>query len=48
VSKFAADEDATNKENLDPNETNDWLHRNNSHCDHNIDDESISAHLSGD
>jgi hypothetical protein len=37
--------DASNKENMDPNETDDWLHRNDSlHANH-IDD--ISNWLTG-
>jgi hypothetical protein len=37
--------DASNKENMDPNETDDWLHRNDSLHANNIDD--ISNWLTG-
>jgi hypothetical protein len=38
---------ASNKENVEPNETDDWLHRNDSLHANNIDDILISNRLSG-
>jgi hypothetical protein len=39
--------DASNKENMDPNEIDDWLHRNDSIHANNIDDKLISNQLPG-
>jgi hypothetical protein len=47
MSKFVAGEDASNKENLDPDETNDWLHRNDSQCAQSV-NEPVSTHFPGD
>jgi hypothetical protein len=48
VSQLVDGEDASNKENMDPNETeDDWLHRNDSINANNIDDELISNQLKG-
>ena len=45
VSQLVDGQDASNKENMDPAETDDWLHRNDSPHAINIDD--ISNWLSG-
>jgi hypothetical protein len=45
VSQLVDGQDASNKKNMDPNETDDWLHRNDSLYANNIDD--ISNSLSG-
>jgi len=45
VSKLVDGQDASNKENMDPNETDDWLHRNDLLHAINIDD--ISHRISG-
>jgi hypothetical protein len=45
VSQLVDGHDASNKENMDPNETDDWLHRNDSLHANNIDD--ISNWLTG-
>ena len=42
VSQLVDAEDASDKENMDPNEIDDWLHRNDSIHANNIDDELIS------
>ena len=47
VSQLVDGQDAPNKENMDPNETDDWLHRNDSIHANNIDDELISSQLPG-
>jgi hypothetical protein len=47
VSQLVDGQDASNKENMDPNETDDWLHRNDSLHANNIDDILISNRLSG-
>ena len=47
VSQLVDGVDASNKENMDLNETNDWLHRNDSIHANNIDDELISSQLPG-
>jgi hypothetical protein len=38
MSQLVDGQDASNKENMDPNETDDWLHRNDSLYANNIDD----------
>ena len=38
VIQFVDGDDASNKQNIEPNETNDLLHRNDSHHADNIDD----------
>ena len=45
MSQLVDGQDASNKENMDPTETDDWLHRNDSLHAINIDD--ISNWLSG-
>ena len=45
VSQLVDGQDGSNKENMDPNETDDWLHRNDSLHAINIDD--ISNQISG-
>ena len=45
MSRLVDGQDASNKENMDPNVTDDWLHRNDSLHAINIDD--ISNWLSG-
>jgi hypothetical protein len=45
VSQLVDGQDASNKENMNPNETDDWLHRNDLLYANNIDD--ISNSLSG-
>jgi hypothetical protein len=47
VSQLVDGENASNKENMNPNETDDWLHRNDSFHANNIDDEIISNQLPG-
>ena len=47
VSQLVDGQDASNKENMDHNETDDWLHRNDSLYGNNIDDILISNWLSG-
>ena len=47
VSQLVDGQDAPNKENMDPNETDDWLHRNDSLHANNIYDILISNRLSG-
>ena len=47
VSQLVDGEDASDKENIDPNETDDWLHRNDLIHANNIDDEPISNQLPG-
>lgn len=43
---FVDDDVASDKENMDPIETDDWLHRNDSYHTHNIVDQNISTRLS--
>jgi len=43
---FVDNDAASNKENMDPAETYDWLHRNNFYQTHNIVDENMSTRLS--
>ena len=47
VSQLVDGVDASNKENIDPTETDDWLHRDDSFHAKNIDDELISNQLPG-
>jgi len=47
VSQLVDGQDGSNKENMDPNETDDWLHRNDSLHANNIYDILISNRLSG-
>jgi hypothetical protein len=42
---FVDDLAASNKENIDPVETNDWLHRNDSYHAHNNVDENLVTRL---
>jgi len=46
VYNFVDDEAASNKENVDPGETDYWLHRNDSNHTNNIVDENMSTQLS--
>ena len=46
VYNFVDDEAASNKKNVDPSETDDWLHRNDSNHTNNIVDENMSTQLS--
>jgi len=46
VYNFVDDEAASNKENVDPGETYDWHHRNDSYHSNNIVDENMSTQLS--
>jgi hypothetical protein len=43
---FVGDDFASNKENVDPMEADDWLHRNDSYSTQNIVDENMSTQLS--
>lgn len=43
---FVDDDAASNKENIEPVETDDWLHRNDSYQTYNIVDENMSTRLS--
>jgi hypothetical protein len=45
VSQLVDGQDASNKENMDPTKTDDWLHRNDSLHANNIDDILISNQL---
>ena len=47
VSQLVDGRGASNKENMDPNETDDWLHRNDSLHTNNNDDILMSNQLSG-
>jgi hypothetical protein len=47
VSQLVDGQDASNKKNMDPNETDDLLHRNDSLYANNIDDILTSNRLSG-
>jgi hypothetical protein len=46
VSQLVDGQDASNKKNMNPNEIDDWLHRNDSLHANNIDDILISNRLS--
>ena len=46
VYNFVDDEAASNKKNVDPGKTDDWLHRNDSYHTNNIVDENMSTQLS--
>jgi hypothetical protein len=43
---FVDGDTASNKENIEPIETDDWLHRNDSYQTYNIVDENMSTRLS--
>jgi hypothetical protein len=47
VSQLVDGQDASNKENMDPNETDDWLEMNDSLHANNNDDILMSNRLSG-
>ena len=47
MSRLVDGQDASNKENMDPNVTDDWMYRNDSLHANNIDDILISNWLSG-
>jgi len=44
--QFAGGDVTLNKENIDPNDSTDWLHRNSSYQHHKFDNESINSNTS--